>query len=97
MLKETISSYEIVIADITADDTWFEEAKEQTLSLLKTRLNELKTVWSIPDEVWNAEFDEVELPDPKQCNECKGSGEITDLDTDCHCCKGLGYNCKCTN
>jgi hypothetical protein len=36
------------------------------------------------------------LSAPAQCKECKGSGEITELDSDCHCCKGLGSNCKCT-
>jgi hypothetical protein len=91
MLKETISSYEIVIADITADDTWFEEAKEQTLSLLKTRLNELKTVWSIPDEVWNAEFDQPE-PEEEQrvlCSMCNGAGEDR-YEQRCRWCRGRG-------
>jgi hypothetical protein len=91
MLKETISSYELVIADITADDTWFEEAKEQTLSLLKTRLNELKTVWSIPDEVWNAEFDQPE-PEEEQrvlCSMCNGAGEDR-YEQRCRWCRGRG-------
>jgi hypothetical protein len=96
MLEEVIKSYKTVIEDVLADDTWLPKPKEKVLSLLRTRLMELETVWSIPDELWHAEFDEVELPDPKQCNECKGLGEITELDTDCHCCKSLGSNCKCT-
>jgi hypothetical protein len=64
MLEEVIKSYKTVIADVLADDTWLPKPKEKVLSLLRTRLTELETVWAIPDELWNTEFDEVELPAP---------------------------------
>lgn len=65
-MSELQHCYDNVIADLTADDTWNEEAKQQTLSVLKTRLNELLTIWSIPDEIWNDTYDEVELPKPDE-------------------------------
>ena len=68
-MTELVSCYKSVIEDIINDDTWLPEAKEQTLSLLRTRLMELETIWSIPDELWHAEYDEVELPAPDQPDE----------------------------
>jgi len=102
MLEEVIKSYKIVIEDITDDDTWLEDAKEQVLSLLRTRLMELTTIWSIPDELWQAEFDEVELPAPAQpeeeedeeeqrvlCSMCNGAGEDR-YEQRCRWCRGRG-------
>jgi hypothetical protein len=98
MLEEVIKSYKTVIEDITDDDTWLEDAKEQVLSLLRTRLMELTTIWSIPDELWHAEFDEVELPapdqpdgneDPDHCSSCNGIGEDR-YEQRCVSCGGSG-------
>jgi hypothetical protein len=100
MLEEVIKSYKTVIADVLADDTWLPKPKEKVLSLLRTRLTELETVWSIPDELWNAKFDEVELPDPEQpdgnedpdhCSSCNGVGENR-YEVRCEFCFGTGRN-----
>ena len=99
MLEQIVQSYKTVIEDILDDDTWLPEAKKQVLSLLRTRLMELETIWSIPDELWHAKFDEVELPDPEQpdeeeeqqilCDSCNGAGEDRYEQT-CRWCRGKG-------
>jgi hypothetical protein len=91
MLEEVIKSYKTVIEDVLADDTWLPESKKQVLSLLRTRLMELETIWSIPDEVWNAEFDQPE-PEEEQrvlCSMCNGAGEDR-YEQRCHWCRGRG-------
>jgi len=55
-----LTAYKEVIDDLKDDIGYKEGALETALSILRTRLNELETVWAIPDEIWNMEFDEPE-------------------------------------
>jgi hypothetical protein len=99
MLEQIVQSYKTVIEDIIDDDTWLEEPKRNVLSLLRTRLMELETIWSIPDELWHAEFDGVfsstteelrpDLEDPDHCSSCNGVGEDR-YEQRCVSCGGSG-------
>jgi len=63
MEQSLITAYKEVIDDLKDDIGYKEGALETALSILRTRLNELETIWAIPDEIWNMEFDEPEEPD----------------------------------
>ena len=60
MEMSLLTAYKEVIDDLKDDIGYKEGALETALSILRTRLNELETVWAIPDEIWNMEFDEPE-------------------------------------
>lgn len=49
---DLIGMYKAVIDDLKQDIGYQDGAKEKALSVLQTRLNELETIWAIPDELW---------------------------------------------
>ena len=52
MSKEAEEAYEYVLADLKQAIGFRKKPLKKARRLLKTRLHELKTIWSIPDEEW---------------------------------------------
>jgi hypothetical protein len=57
--EELVNAYQAVIDDIRDAIGYDPEAHMWCIAVLRHRVDELETVWAIPDELWNA-FDDKE-------------------------------------